>query len=373
MGSIVKSKKIDRNTGKTVTVHRAFIRRTVNGKQVSRSKVFGTSTEAKNWLRENESTIALAAMAGATGPNFGDLLDSFALAPPTKGTRYWSASHLDFWRAELGAMKTGAIDRGTINACKAKLLVKPVVRASLAGKKETTKTVTPATANRYLASLSSVLNFALHRGIINAHPMKGGAVSKETESKGRRRILTPDEERRLYEACEASAWPMMRLFLRICLTTGCRKSEALRLRWHYLDMARSVAMLPTTKNGEPRALPLVADVKAALAEANKVRPPGSDFVFFDPRNPKRPKNVDTIWKAVRQRAGLWKDRDDPLDQVVLHSTRHTATTKLVRSERNLAKVQAVTGHRTLSQLQRYAHLDSDDAVALAERALGGDT
>ena len=372
MGSITKSKKVDRATGKTVTVHRAFIRRTVNGKQVSKSKVFATSTEAKCWLRDNENTTSLVALAGAAGPTFGDLVDAFVLAPPTKGTRYWAASHLDFWRAELGAMKTSLIDRGTINACKSKLLVKPAVRVSMAGKKETDRAVSPATANRYLASLSSVLNFALQRGIIHAHPMKGGAVSKETESKGRRRILTPDEEQRLYAACEESSWPMMRLFLRVCLTTGARKSEILNLRWHYVDLTRSVAMLPTSKNDEPRALPLVTDVKAALADAGKVRPLGSDFIFYDPRHPKRAKNIDTIWRKVRERAGLWQDRDDALDRVVLHTARHTATTKLVRSEKNLAKVQSVTGHKTLSMLNRYTHLDTDDAVALAQRALGDD-
>jgi hypothetical protein len=51
--------------------------------------------------------------------------------------------------------------------------------------------------NRYLASLSSVLNFGVQRNIIDFHPMKAGQVSKEQESKGRRRILTPDQEQRL--------------------------------------------------------------------------------------------------------------------------------------------------------------------------------
>lgn len=371
MGSITKTKKIDKVTGKTVTVHRAFIRRSVKGRQVSKSKVFATSTEAKTWIRENESDAGLAAIGGAAGPMFSDLLDAFVLAPPTRGTRYWAASHLDFWRAKLGAVKTRAIDRGLVNECKAALLVKPALRAGLAGKKETAKAVTPATANRYLASLSSVLNFALQRGIIDVHPMKGGAVSKETESKGRRRILTLDEEQRLYDACDASTWPMMRLFLRVCLTTAARKSEVLSLKWQYLNLERSVAMLPTTKNDEPRAIPLVADVKAALAEASKVRSIGSDFIFFDPRKPSQPKNIDMNWRAVRKRAGLWQDRDDALDQVVLHTTRHSATTKLVRSEKNLARVQAVTGHKTLSMLSRYSHLDSDDAVEMAQRLLGG--
>ncbi|UIF87806.1 site-specific integrase [Cupriavidus necator] len=267
-------------------------------------------------------------------------------------------------------MKTGEINRGAINTCKATLLVKPAVRYSPSGPIELDKPLTPATVNRYLATLSSVFNFAMQREIIAIHPMKGGAVSKEKESDGRRRILTPGEEQSLYTACDGSSWPMMRLFLRVCLTTAARKSEVLKLRWQDIDLDRSVAMLPKTKNDSPRALPLVSDVKAALIEAKKVRPLSSDYLFFDPRHPERPKNIDMLWKAVRKRAGLWQDRDDPLDQVVLHTTRHTVATKLIRVEKNIAKVQAVTGHKTLAMLNRYTHLDTDDAVELAERTFG---
>lgn len=370
MGSITASKKADGTTGKTITTYRAFIRRNVNGKSVSKSKVFTTKTEAKDWLRENESSTALAALGATSGPKFSDLVDAFVKAPPTKGTRYWSASHLDFWKAELGTMKTGEVDRGIINTCKAKLLAQRARVNTPDGPKDTDKNLTPATVNRYLASLSSVLNFAVQRNVINHHPMKGGQVRKEQESKGRRRILTPEEEQRLYAACDASRWPMMRLYLRMCLTTAARKSEVLNLRWQDVDLAQSVAWLHDTKNGDSRAMPLVGDVKSSLADASKVRPLGSDYVFYDPKNPKQPKNIDTIWKFTRQRAGLWQDREDPLDRVVLHTARHTTATKLVRSEKNLARVQAVTGHKTLSQLSRYTHLDSDDAVELAERVLG---
>ncbi|OKO90785.1 integrase [Bradyrhizobium sp. NAS80.1] len=267
-------------------------------------------------------------------------------------------------------MKTGEVTRGAINACKAKLVTQQARRHAFGGAKETGKTLTPAAVNRYLASLSSVMNFAVARGIIDHHPMKAGQVRKEKESKGRRRILTADEEQRLYAAAEASSWRMMRLFLRMCLTTGARKSEVLGLRWQDIDLARSVGWLHDTKNDESRALPLVSDVKAALADASKVRQLASSYVFYDPLHPEKPKNIASLWKAVRQRAGLWQDREDPLDQVVLHTTRHTTATRLIRAEKNIAKVRNVTGHKTLAALQKYVHLDTDDAVDLAERTLG---
>ncbi len=370
MGSITKIEKQDKKTGRVVTTYRAFVRRTVKGKSVGKSKVFRKQQEAKDWLNENETKAALAMLGKVSGPTFADLIEAFIKAPPDTGTKYWAASHLDFWKAELGAMKTGEISMAEINTCKAKLQTKAAMRNTPSGIKRIENVITPATVNRYLASLSSVFNYALGVRIVPMHPMKGGAVRKLKESKGRRRILTPDEEQKLYTAAKESRWPMMWLFLRMCLTTAARKSEVLNLHWKNIDLSRSVAMLYDTKNDDHRALPLVTDVKLVLEEMQKVHPLKSDFVFYDPRHPEKPKNIQETWKKVRQRAGLWQDQDDPLDQVVLHSTRHTATTQLIRTESNLAKVQNVTGHKTLSQLNRYTHLNTDESVALAEKAFG---
>jgi integrase len=267
--------------------------------------------------------------------------------------------------------KIGGITRGDINLAIATLQNKPAMRTSPAGLKKAGENITPATINRYLASLSSVFNFALTRDIIDVHPMKSGNVRKLTESKGRKRILTVEEEDRLLAAADECTWRMMRLYLRTLLTTAARKSEVLELRWRDVNLSESIATLHDTKNGETRILPLVDDVREALRAANKVRPLHSDFVFYDPRHPERHKNIEVLWKSVRQRAGLLDDRDDKLDRVVLHSTRHTAATKLVMGGANIAQVAAVTGHKTLSQLKRYTHSDSKDSVALAQRLLGG--
>jgi len=163
---------------------------------------------------------------------------------------------------------------------------------------------------------------------------------------------------------------MMPLFLLMLLTTGARKSEVRNLKWQQVNLAESVAVLHKTKNGRARALPLVTEVRAALEETKKVRPINSHFVFFDPLHPERAKSVDSTWKAVRQRAGLWKDRDDRLDQVVLHTTRHSAVIKMLKGGANLSQAAAVSGHKTLSQLKRYEHLAAQDSVELAERLLG---
>lgn len=366
MGSITKSTRTDARTGKKIVVFRAYVRRQGFA---SKSKVCATERAAKEWLRENEGTANLQRVT--SGKTLASVIDDFVAAPPTKGTRYWAASQLDFWREKLGGMQITEISRGDINGAKSTLQSRPAMRGTSLGPKVTDQKLSAASVNRYLASLSSVFNFALDRELIEVHPMKGGKVKKLTENTGRRRILTAEEQDRLLGAAKTSNWPMLHLFVRMCLTTAARRSEVLNLRWQDIHLDESVAVLAVTKNGRARALPLVSDVKAALIEAKKVRPLASDYVFFDPRRPERPKNINTAWKACRSEAGLLNDREDPLDRVYLHSTRHTAVTRMLKGGANLAQAAAVSGHQTLAMLKRYEHLAAADGVELAERLLAG--
>lgn len=367
MGSITTKTTVSNATSKPVTKYRAYVRR--EG-YASKSKVFTSKRDAQEWLRNNDGDEALERVT--SGTTLASLIDDFVEAPPGKGTRYWAASHLDFWRAHLGQMKVADVSRGDINAAKAKLQKTPARRSVPGGSIATGARLNPATVNRYLASLSSVFNYAMEIEVIDAHPMKGGKVKKLEEGNGRRRILTADEEARLLTEARRSRWPMLYLFVRMCLTTAARRSEVLNLRWQAVQLEDRIAVLKTTKNGRPRAMPLVADVRAALAEAEKARPVGSDHVFFNPRKPSEPFNVDTVWTECRKAAGLLNDRDDPLDRVVLHSTRHTAVTRMLKGGANLAQAAVVSGHQTLAMLKRYEHLAASDAVDIAERHLAGE-
>lgn len=366
MGSVTKAERVDRS-GKKTTVFRAYIRRA----GVSKSKVFQTATEAKAWVRENEHELALAEAAKGKSKTLAAFIEDFVKVPAMRGTKYWQPEHLEFWRDELGGRPLAEIRRGDIHGALVSLMNKPAMRRTPAGLKTTDKKISPATANRYLASLSSVFNYALRAGVIDDHPMRGGKVQKLQEGNGRRRILTADEEAGLLAAAAASSWPMLAVFVRLCLTSAARKSEVLKLRWADVNLDESVAILPTTKNGRPRALPLVQDVRAALTEAKKVKPLHSDYVFFDPKKPTQPKNIDSVWRTCRVKAGLLNDRDDPLDRVVLHTTRHTAVTKMLKGGANLAQAAAVSGHQTLAMLKRYEHLAAADSVEIAERLLAG--
>ncbi len=365
MGSIVKEAVV--KAGKKVTRYRAHVRR---AGFKSQSKCFDTLADAKAWLRNAEADAAQKRDEAGGVYSFLRVIELFVKTPPRRGTKAWSPTHLAYWAEHFGQRDIKSITRADINVALASLQSKKVERRTLLGEvKFTDKTVAGATVNRYLASLSSLFNYALDSGLIDRHPIKGGQVRKLTENTGRRRILTIEEEDALIAEAERSTWPPMALFLRLALTTGARKSELRNLRWSDIDLNRRVAVLPKTKNGEQRTIPLVMSVRDALTQAKKVRPLNSDLVFFDPKKPERPKPIDSVWKHVRSRAGLEADREDSLDRVVLHSTRHTAATKLVAGGANVIQAASITGHKTVSMLKRYSHLKTDDVVALADRLL----
>ncbi len=365
MGSIVKE-SVTRG-GKQVTRYRAHVRRIGSDSQ---SKTFYSHAEARAWLRNAESDAEQKKERDKGVYRFTVVADLFTKTPPRRGMKFWSPTHLEYWEEQFGARDIKTITRADINVALSALQVKKVEHRTMTGQvKHTDKPISSGTVNRYLASLSSVFNYALDAGLIDRHPIKGGQVRKLTEGQGRTRILTSEEEGKLIAEAERSTWPPMALSLRLALTTGARKSELLRLRWSDIDLDRRIAVLPKTKNGEARTLPLVLSVRDSLKATKKVQSLASDLVFFDPKDPSKPKNIETIWKHVRQRAGLESDRSDTLDRVVLHSTRHTAATKLIRGGANLIQAAAVTGHKTVGMLKKYTHLGADDVIALADRLL----
>lgn len=77
--------------------------------------------------------------------------------------------------------------------------------------------------------------------------------------------LRPDEAMRLLEAAEVvdARFGALCTFL---LYTGCRLSEALRLKWADVNLEESFAYVGRTKNGEPRAVHAPQTVVAVLAK-----------------------------------------------------------------------------------------------------------
>lgn len=105
----------------------------------------------------------------------------------------------------------------------------------------------PATVNRYLATMRSVLRMARDEwqwlDTIPKIRMLHGEVERD-------RWLTRAEADRLIACCA----PHLAALVRYALATGCRASEITGLEWERVDLARNTAWLNQTKNGTPRGV-----------------------------------------------------------------------------------------------------------------------
>lgn len=217
-----------------------------------------------------------------------------------------------------------------------------------------------ATINRYTSAISAVVTWAIRRRIAPKgfdHP--GRRIELHKESPGKVRFLSDDERVRLLQACKASSWSRLYLLVLLALTTGARKGELLGLRWRDVDTARRVVHVGRSKNGDPKALPLVA---AAVEQLEELRGLPGALVFPSRLRPDRPVAFETRWAEALSQAKVSGFR--------FHDLRHSCASYLAQNGATLLEIADLLGHRQISMSQRYAHLAAGHRSALVDRVLG---
>lgn len=231
---------------------------------------------------------------------------------------------------------------------------KPVYRAKR-------RPLSPATVNRYSASLAAVVTWAIKKRIAPkgyAHPCR--SVERRPENNERTRFLSDDERVRLLDACKASTWPRLYLLALMALTTGARKAELLALTWGDVDLQRAEAHCGRTKNGDPKVLPLIP---AVVAELERFKAGASVPVFESTRRKGQafafePRFAEAL-KAAKIRG------------VTFHTLRHSCASLLAQNGATLLEIADVLGHRQLQMTKRYSHLTTQHKAELLARVMGG--
>jgi site-specific recombinase XerD len=258
--------KTDSKTGKRTqkVSYRVFIRlpglRTI-------TKSFSTKKLAEAFARRIEGDHETAeAFGGKTSVimrsmTLGKLIDHYS--SKYSGRDLSQASRLTWWKDHYGKHKLIAVDRDLILDALHKLSTAYGRRAYGRGRnvrtRNTNKPRSPATINRYKATLASVFKFGMNDKELRlpTNPCRG--IPSEPESKGRIRFLSAQERKDLLAACKESSWPRLHLLVSMAITTGARKSELLRLTWESIDFKARRAFISTSKNGDPRVLPLTTN------------------------------------------------------------------------------------------------------------------
>ena len=219
-------------------------------------------------------------------------------------------------------------------------------------------------ANRLLIMMRYIYNLTLRWEVpgIRANPCKGIPLLEENNK--RDRYLTVEEAQKLYQAVCESDNTMLRFIIPMLILTGARKREVLDAKWEDFDLVRRSWRIPTTKSGKMRRVPLSDGALTLLA--TMPRQTGCEWTFPNPDTGKPYVSIFYSWDTARKKVGL--------QDICIHSLRHSHASFLVNSGRTLYEVQQILGHTQVKTTQRYAHLSHDtllDATNSVNTALGG--
>ena len=205
----------------------------------------------------------------------------------------------------------------------------------------------PATVKKFLEVLSVVFNTARsewgYEFLTNPVPQ----VRKPIVKNARTRRLSIAEKERLIAAADQHVGGWLRPVIILAIETAMRRGEIAQLRMEDIDLKKCIATLSDTKNGDSRTIPLSSKAVTAINELGGGKTVGLLIGV------KADAITGAFHKAVK-RAGLHDLR--------LHDMRHEAVSSLFEKGLNPLEVATISGHKTLSMLQRYTHLEAVNLV-----------
>ncbi|HUD41979.1 MAG TPA: tyrosine-type recombinase/integrase [Dokdonella sp.] len=135
---------------------------------------------------------------------------------------------------------------------------------------------TPVRANRVLAVLRKLFNWALEREIVETSPCAG--VKPPGTERSRERVLTDEEIRAFWNGLPASGLSeTAQAALRLQLLTACRIGEAVGAEWSEIDLRKRQWLIPgaRTKNGRENLVSL----SSVAVDLLKERPSRQGYLF----------------------------------------------------------------------------------------------
>jgi len=212
----------------------------------------------------------------------------------------------------------------------------------------------PASANRVVVLLRYMFNLAIQWETpgVSDNPTRGVPLAEVNNQ--RERYLTEEEVQRLCKAVKESESPLLEPIISMLLLTGARKSEVLNAKWEDVALEKKRWRIPYTKSGKPRTVPLSESALEVLRSVPRVD--GTEYVFPSPVTGKPFNSIYNSWNTARKKAGL--------EDVKIHTLRHSFASFLVNAGRNLYEVGKLLGHTQMRTIMRYSHL-ADETLAEA--------
>ncbi|MEX2492306.1 MAG: site-specific integrase [Nitrospirales bacterium] len=208
----------------------------------------------------------------------------------------------------------------------------------------------PATVNRYLAVIRSILRAAWQEwDWIDKAPK----IRMRKEPKNRVRFLTRVEAERLLKELPEHLSEMARF----ALSTGLRMNNVVRLQWSQMDLTKRIAWIHPDESKNEKAIGVPLNTEA-IEVLRRQYGKHDEFVFTYEGKPVLRASNHAWYKALK-RAGIENFR--------WHDLRHTWASWHAQEGTPLAVLQELGGWSTGEMVKRYAHLTAGHLLEHAER------
>lgn len=256
--------------------------------------------------------------------------------------------HLKYWKSRLGSYAIIHINAELLSKERKHLSETPTAK----GAKRSA-----ATTNRYMSSLSALLSYASnHLNWLSENPAL--RLKKLKESRGRDRVLGENEITRLLSAAKESKSLYLYCIILLSITTGARQGELLNIEWKDIDFENKIAYIRESKNGHPRSIALCDPVLEELIRFHQERNSHKPLVFASKTAFGRI-DIKKAWQNALDRAEIKNCR--------FHDMRHTFCTYAAAKGASNLQLATATGHRTLSMLMHYTHMDAQVTKAFSNQ------
>jgi integrase len=299
------------------------------------SKSFNSKPDAIKWARNVESQLDLGTLAPKQSmPRLMPMLERYVeeVTPTKKGAPQERYRAAQLKKTKLAAMYLDKITGEVVAQYRDQRLTE----------------VSNNTVRLELAFLSVVFEQCRKEwGLAVSNPVKQIRMPKP--GKPRQRRLEAGEEEALLAACKASGAHYLHSFVVLAIETGMRFSELAGVVRANVNFEKRTIYLPDTKNGESRTVPLSTRALNAI----HALPSSINGRLFSVK----PGSIRSAYLIAVQNAQATKPECNTfLQGLRFHDLRHEAVTRLFEKGLNPIEVGMVTGHKTLSMLQRYTHL-----------------
>ena len=155
------------------------------------------------------------------------------------------------------------------------------------------------------------------------------------------------------------------LFVMFGLNTAMRHSEILQRRYDEVDWDHCRIWINKAKAGE-REQPITPTLRDALKRQREMEEDQDGWIF--PSRTKSAHGPHRVSLAKQFQRVVLRAELIPA-QCTPHIMRHTAITRLVKANVDLATIKAISGHKTMAMILHYSHVHGvhvDDAISVLD-------